>query len=635
MPFRRHPKQRSIFLTILTKLLVLFLFLSTAAVVFLIAKEYRLINIYNPDKDDVSQKQNSPMCGEISSDPSIPGLSYQDKEHLINLSYQAVADYFQNNANGKDFLSKFDDINNMVFVSLNINGDEKGSRASRKDNLARSVYTATLKTLKDDRFGGIGREEIGDLKIEIFILGEEKLLTDSNDYEPGIHGLRLQQGGEQAIFYNTVAIEKNYSIERLVMRLCKKAGLPENCNQDPATKIFIFPTLHFATTRFSERITTFYRANTILCHPENLTQADVKRARDLAVSWLKRSTRNNGSLVYLYDTPREKSLDKMNMVRFWGTARGLAELASRQDAFVPLHEANLKYGFKKWYRQADREGYIFFNGRSKLGANAMALRTLIYSPKFSFYKNKATALANSILALQKDDGSFRAFYIEPDEPYDEERNLAFYSGETILTLAELYLKTKEAKYLDAALKSQDYYLEKYALNGPTKDFPRYVSWQIMSLSKLYEITGEERYAQAVFVLSDAVVGIQNIDGKPYIDYLGRFYDPEHPEYGPPHAASTAVYLEGLSHAYEMARRKQDKERMKVYKKGIVLGAINLINLQFRGSNMFYLARPEMVEGAVRYRVDDSRIRTDTVQHMIDSFSNILKVFSEDEFDLDP
>ena len=40
--------------------------------------------------------------------------------------------------------------------------------------------------------------------------------------------------------------------------------------------------------------------------------------------------------------------------------------------------------------------------------------------------------------------------------------------------------------------------------------------------------------------------------------------------------------------------------------------------------------PERIKGAIRYRVDNSRIRIDTTQHTIDAFMKIIKVFGDDE-----
>ena len=135
---------------------------------------------------------------------------------------------------------------------------------------------------------------------------------------------------------------------------------------------------------------------------------------------------------------------------------------------------------------------------------------------------------------------------------------------------------------------------------------------------------------AIFTLNDELIPLQNTDGFPYPDYLGRFYDPQKPEYGVPFSGSTAVYLDGLTYAYELAQEFGDQKRAEEYMDAINLGVHNLINLQFRDANMYYLQHPERVIGAIHFRVDDNRIRIDTTQHMIDAFMKVQEVFGAEQ-----
>jgi hypothetical protein len=174
--------------------------------------------------------------------------------------------------------------------------------------------------------------------------------------------------------------------------------------------------------------------------------------------------------------------------------------------------------------------------------------------------------------------------------------------------------------------SQDYYIEKYVDNIDENYSPALVPWQTMSLSKLYMITGDRKYIEPIFILNDSLISIQNQTGKPYPDFLGRFYDPEHPEYGPPNSGSTSPYVESLAYAYEIAKMEDDEVRMAVYKQAIILGIHSLMNCQFKGPDMYYLTNPERVEGALRYRMYDNRIRIDTTQHTIDALLKVVEVF---------
>jgi len=552
-------------------------------------------------------------------------LSYEDKEYLMDAAYKAVDDYFAGSDEDKSlFLEKYDGIDRKVFIGFGVAGSKKGSYSARKDNLAESVYVAAQRTIEDTRYGGgITEDDLDDLKIEIIILGDEKLLDEG--YEKGIHGLRVEKDGSGATYYNTVAIEGNHDLNTLLAKLCEKAGLDGDCYKDDSVSIYYIPTIHFATTRFSDEITTFYRCNVIDFKPD-IDSEKVKDSLDMAEGWMLLNLDEEANFNYEYSPSEGKYSTSNNMIRQLMSSRWLAEKSSENDILLQMHKVNLDFILSNWYREDGDYGYIYFADKSKIGAIGMALRVLVSSPYFEEYRDEAEKLANTLQYLQDEDGSLSAWYIEPDYSYDEEDLLTYYSGEAILSLVEMHEKTGDKEYLDSAVKSQDYYVGEYVDLIDENYFPAYVPWHTISLYKLYLITGSDRYKDAIFILNDRLIQMQNQDGKPYIDFLGRFYDPKHPEYGVPFSGSTAVYVEGLTYAYELAELVGDYERMYEYKKSILLGVHNLINLQFDGEDMYYLSHPERVEGALRYGVDDNRIRIDTTQHTIDALNRVMDIF---------
>ncbi|MEA2016217.1 MAG: AMMECR1 domain-containing protein [Actinomycetota bacterium] len=441
-------------------------------------------------------------------------------------------------------------------------------------------------------------------------------------YEKGIHGLRIVNGENGAAYYSTVAIEGNHDLEELLPKLCKKAGMDEDCCNDSSTDIYYFPTVHFATTRFSDEITTFYRCNKIDFTPD-VDSEKVMDSLALAEEWMTSNLNSRGYFNYQYEPSKGEYYNGNNMIRQLMSSRWLAEKSAENDELPGMHEKNMDYIFENWYREDGELGYILYNNKSKIGAIGMALRVMVFSPYFEKYSDKAVKLANTLEYLQNEDGSLRAWYIEPGYTYDEEELLTYYSGEAILSLVELYDRTGNGKYLDMAVKSQDYYVGEYVDLMDVNYFPAYVPWHTISLYKLYKITGSAEYKDAIFKLNDKLIKMQNQDGKPYIDYLGRFHDPDYPEYGVPFSGSTAIYVEGLTYAYELAELDKDYERMYEYEKSILLGVHNLINLQFDGEDMYYLSYPGKVRGAMRFRVDDNRIRIDTTQHAVDALNRVL------------
>jgi hypothetical protein len=349
-----------------------------------------------------------------------------------------------------------------------------------------------------------------------------------------------------------------------------------------------------------------------------LSYENVNESLNLAKKWLISNLKDEGYFNYIYDPEKMEYPDMNNMIRQFMASRLLAEMSREDNNLRGVHKKNFEYVFDNWYLEKDDIGYIYFDNISNLGAISMALRAIVYSPFYEDYQLKAYKLANCILDLQNDNGSFNAWYIEPDYFYDEDYLLTFYSGESILGLVELYLKTNDTRYLNASIKSQNYYIKKYVKEIEEYYSPTFVPWHTISLAKIYEIKLNSSYVEAIISLNDKLIEIQDDDN---VSVLGRFYDPDYPEYGSPHSSSDGVYTEGLAYAYEIAKLTNDSYHIDSYRIGIILGVHNLINLQ-------YDSKDEKINGAIKYSIGDNRIRVDSTQHAIDALNKVLEVFSK-------
>jgi len=379
--------------------------------------------------------------------------------------------------------------------------------------------------------------------------------------------------------------------------------------------IFSFSACHHK--RIGENGPHHVRKKTDLCR-----QADA--TRQLAIEWLKNNfSISQGLWHYLYSPDKNAYPHKNNAIRQLMASRLAAQLAFHDSRFMQLHALNIQFVFSRWYREKDGVAYVYYNKKSKLGANAMLLRTLVTSPFFREYEQQAQRLADGIISLMDEKGGFSSFFIEPDYTYDSDYLLTFYSGEAILSLVDYYLKTRNEYYLQKAELVQNYYLEKYVTHLKKNYYPAYVPWHTQSLSKLYKITGNNKYAKAVFILNDELIKIQ--DKK---EYVGRFYDPDFPRYGTPHASSDAVYTESLAYAFEVAGMLNDQAHKKIYKEALQAAVSNLQTLQFRRQEIVRKKYDfRKTHGALRIRVNDDRIRVDNVQHTVDALMKLSQICS--------
>ncbi len=166
--------------------------------------------------------------------------------------------------------------------------------------------------------------------------------------------------------------------------------------------------------------------------------------------------------------------------------------------------------------------------------------------------------------------------------------------------------------------------------------PAFVPWHTMAYEKVWELTEDPELRDFVFEMNDWLLDTQQWDEAPAPDAAGRFYNPERPDYGPPHASSDGVYLEGLIAAYRLASAVRDQARTEAYREAIARGLRHLMQLQFADEvDMYYVSKPARVSGGLRTTVYDNIIRVDNVQHGLLAVLDILEAFEAADYAISP
>jgi hypothetical protein len=257
-----------------------------------------------------------------------------------------------------------------------------------------------------------------------------------------------------------------------------------------------------------------------------------------------------------------------------------------------------------------------------LGANAMALRTLVASSDFPSYRAQAQGLVWGIRSVQRPSGALRPLLRIPlgDEPIDEEYMNYFFSGEAILALQEYALYTQDQEVWAAAMLSLEFYFDRYITQLDRFYFPAYVPWHTLALNLAHRETRDPRFARGVFRLNDRLLEI--LDRQ---IFAGRFYNADYPQYGAPHSASDGVYAESLAHAYEVAQRVGDAARRARYGRALALAVTRLGRLQFTEPRADFPGAPYRYLGAIPIRENIPHTRVDCTQHALDAFDKLLEV----------
>jgi aspartyl/asparaginyl beta-hydroxylase (cupin superfamily) len=359
---------------------------------------------------------------------------------------------------------------------------------------------------------------------------------------------------------------------------------------------------------------------------EEVTLASVARLQELLSDYLVRSVQADGRMVYLYHPSRgSEDRTRNNAIRQWMATRSLIRVGQQRGSNERLQTVrkNIDYNLKTMYAEEGEMGLILEQSKVKLGAVALAALALTESPFAGEFATVRDRLATTIDLLWRQDGAFRTFY-RPSERNDCQN---FYPGEALLFWAKRIVAARDPALLARFHQSFRYYRAWHLENRN----PAFIPWHTQAYFLVWALTREGELADAVFAMNDWLLGVQQWETAPHPDCQGRFYDPTRP-FGPPHASSTAVYLEGLADAVALARMIGERDRADRYRIAILRGLRSLTQLTFKDDvDMFYVARRDAVRGGVRTSEYDNAVRVDNVQHALTAIDKILKVLSAEDY----
>jgi aspartyl/asparaginyl beta-hydroxylase (cupin superfamily) len=359
---------------------------------------------------------------------------------------------------------------------------------------------------------------------------------------------------------------------------------------------------------------------------EEVTLASVSILQELLSDYLVRSVQPDGRMVYLYHPSRgSEDRTRNNTIRQWMATRSLIRIGQRRGSNELLQAVrkNIDYNLKTMYAEAGELGLILEKDKVKLGAVALAALALTESPFAGEFAPVRDRLATTVDSLWRPDGSFRTFY----RPAGRNDCQNFYPGEALLFWANRIVATRDPALLARFHRSFQYYRTWHQVNRN----PAFVPWHTQAYCIVWQLTRDGELADAVFTMNDWLMGVQQWELAPHPDCQGRFYDPSRP-FGPPHASSTAVYLEGLADAVALARAIGEHDRAASYRTAILRGLRSLFQLTLKDDvDMFYIAKRDAVRGGVQTSEYDNAVRVDNVQHALTAIDKILKVFSEEDY----
>lgn len=434
---------------------------------------------------------------------------------------------------------------------------------------------------------------------------------------PGLYGVTMH-AAESVSFDPWDALEQNRSLTTMLQKLCGKINQDASCYKDDAVWFELFVKGHTITHDGADVV--------LVRGALPVTEMDVTRERiesslRLMLHWVANNQNVHGSLPYSYTPSQGTYGDGNNVIRQMITVQGLYALgnllndpraikAADRAAQLVLAEHLVDTGAIAYMKEGDVV---------KLGATALTLLAMREKDFAAPPSRLESALAEHLLRAQRPDGSFQTMLQET--PTDE--NDRFYSGEALTGIARM-LPTGDVRFTDALQRSLPYYRTKLEAEW----YPQYAPWHMQAYAIAYESNPNEAYAEYVFWLADRLIATMlEADEDALPDERGRFYNPGHPEWGPPHSSSTGIYTEGLTYAYALAESRGDTARASRYRAAMTAGTRAMLQVQWTPESAYYLTFPDRVVGTLKRTVTDNRHRVDQLGHAMNALVRVYTLLT--------
>lgn len=347
---------------------------------------------------------------------------------------------------------------------------------------------------------------------------------------------------------------------------------------------------------------------------ESLTQM-ARAGGDWILRMQHDSGENRGRFLYEFDPAKgqpSRDFQTDNFLRQAGTAYSLILVyeATHREEYLKGAERAVEYLLSRLVQDpaAPDRSYFEFQGQVKLGGAALPLLSLMklkQIQKTDRYDEAMVRITRFLVSMQQADGELRSIHLyagSPDHPkihWDS----AIYPGEAMLALTRRYALTRDEQLLQVLDKAFEFYRtrkDRYLRQA-------FIPWTTTAMVELYDLTGQERFAEWAIEMTDFLLQTQILD--PAAAAFGSFR--------PSPSANTGTYLEGILDAYRLVASKNDVERRARYRSSAFAGFRFLKGLQYDAATAerYPQVKPLLV-GGFRGGPDDTAVRIDHTQHAV-------------------
>ena len=501
-------------------------------------------------------------------------------------------------------LEGLDSVYLTVYVRGRLRGCMGGTPA-KADALDEDLRRLARAALEDARFDAdAGHVEADEVAVSVSVLFDELVIGGCSPEEVvryfrhGQQALMAYRGESVGLLLPFVASMLNLDAHGFAREVLKKAGLTEPpfywCRFGCATWLADARGAH-------ELVGGFPREEA-----ETLGDIDVllKRRAALHTEYLLRQQKPDGSFYTDYDPFQNRLYEGSDLPRLahaaWVLARAARLLGGEESGAAAERSIT-----RLLSAASEGEGGLWLEaegGRPSVAELSFALLALCESDDFVSAGRRALAerAAATLWACVSLPHGRVQTHREPEACAEEFQD--YFPGQALLALAAGcaagWTKVDGTRLERAFLFYRHRFRHK-------RNFGQ-VSWYAQAFARWWQLTRDERFALFVFEIVDWLLTYQQEGTGAFIND----HQPETPGY------TTAVYLEAVAAAANLARALGDGRRLKTYSDSFGRGLRSLDRLVIQGRDAAVLPSPAYALGGLRRAIHYSEVRTDFVQHAL-------------------
>lgn len=399
-------------------------------------------------------------------------------------------------------------------------------------------------------------------------------------------------------------------------QLATDAGLGERAWEESGAVLHTFATQEWVLPAGADAARPMASSRAIV-FPEEIDVDRLRTGVNDTITWYLTNQKDDGRYMYTFFPGKDLEPNDDWCLRVINTVWVMSEFGrdlNRPDVTASVIKAAEMYA--ESLVEEDGGKWLDWKQPRKdvgLGSTAFMLSTfsVLNRPQDKTLRRE---LANAILNEQDATGRFSTSFRGSDREVDQQ----YYPGEAMVGLMRYLQADGDPRAKEALEKAFLYYSAFWERekHGP------FVPWQIRAFHDLYRIDPRPEYRTYVFSLMDWM-----LDTMPPLGADRGWAFAGSLRAMP---ASTGVYMEGLVHAYLLARDTNDEARTARYGAALAGGYRYLLGLQFKDTDVHAFARPEKVFGALATKPTNQELRLDFTYHGMNALHIGTLNLSDDE-----